>query len=64
MVTIHWDSLVGPIEGPFTGEVRAMTFLSHGTDETLGFLQERLEKDPSLRIATLPRYEEVVLFSE
>ncbi len=62
VILIHWDTLTGPIDGPFTGEVRAATFLSSGTDETRAFLEAKLARDPELRFKTLPRYEEVVLF--
>ena len=33
IIPIHWDSLTGPIEGPFTGPVRAAGFLGGGADE-------------------------------
>jgi L-ascorbate metabolism protein UlaG (beta-lactamase superfamily) len=59
---IHWDSLMGPIEGPFTGERRIATFLSGDGDRTLDFLKQKEATIPGLRFATLPRYEEVVLF--
>lgn len=62
VVPIHWDSLTGPIEGPFTGPVRAATFLSSGGDETLAFLKEKEAANPDLQFATLPRYDPVVLF--
>jgi L-ascorbate metabolism protein UlaG (beta-lactamase superfamily) len=62
VILIHWDSLMGPIEGPFTGEVRAASFLSSGIGETRSFLEERLEQSPGLRFRTLPRFDPVVLF--
>ncbi|MBJ21491.1 MAG: MBL fold metallo-hydrolase [bacterium] len=62
VVLIHWDALTGPIEGPFTGEVRAASFLSSGSEETRTFLEEKRARDPQLRFRTLPRYDEVVLF--
>jgi L-ascorbate metabolism protein UlaG (beta-lactamase superfamily) len=62
LIPIHWDSLTGPIEGPFTGPVRAAGFLGGGGEETLGFLLEKQSQDPALRFETLPRYDEVVLF--
>jgi L-ascorbate metabolism protein UlaG (beta-lactamase superfamily) len=62
VIAIHWDSLTGPIEGPFTGSVRAASFLSGGSDLTLDFLEAKLRANPSLSMTTLPRYEEVVLF--
>ena len=60
IVPIHWDSLTGPIEGPFTGNLRAAGFLSSGSEETLAFLQAK--DAPPLEFLTLPRYDEVVLF--
>ena len=62
VIPIHWDSLMGPIEGPFTGELRAASFLSSEGGQTLAFLREKLASSPGLRIETLPRYDEVVLF--
>ncbi len=62
IIPIHWDSLTGPIEGPFTGEIRAASFLSGDGDRTLDFLKEKQGAIPGLRITTLPRYDEVVLF--
>ena len=62
LIPIHWDSLTGPIEGPFTGEVRAAGFLSEGTDRTLEFLRRKLAESPGLQVGTLPRYEPVELF--
>jgi len=62
LVPIHWDSLTGPIEGPFTGPVRAAGFLASGTDETLAFLKEREAASPGVVFQTLPRYGKVVLF--
>ncbi len=62
VIPIHWDSLMGPIEGPFTGELRVASFLSSDGDQTLDFLREKIASSPGLRIETLPRYDEVVLF--
>ena len=62
VVPIHWDSLTGPIEGPFTGPVRAAGFLSEGTHRTLAFLREKAAAHPEIRLLTLPRYDPVVLF--
>lgn len=62
VIPVHWDSLMGPIEGPFVGEVRASSLLSSDGDRTLAFLKQKLTETPGLRIATLPRYDEVVLF--
>jgi L-ascorbate metabolism protein UlaG (beta-lactamase superfamily) len=62
VIPIHWDSLTGPIEGPFTGPVRAAAFLSEGSDRTLAFLKEKEAASPVIRFLTLPRYDPVVLF--
>lgn len=62
IIPIHWDSLTGPIDGPFTGPVRAARFLSAGTHRTLDFLRARAEADDGLHLVTLPRYDPVVLY--
>lgn len=62
VIAIHWDSLTGPIDGPFTGTVRAGSILSSGSDMTRSFLEERRAATPGLQLSTLPRYDEVVLF--
>jgi L-ascorbate metabolism protein UlaG (beta-lactamase superfamily) len=62
VIPIHWDSLTGPIEGPFTGPVRGAAFLARATKETLAFLKEKGAAQPELVFQTLPRYDEVVLF--
>lgn len=62
VVPIHWDSLTGPIEGPFTGPVRVAGFLAEGSDLTRAFLEEKAAAHPGIELATLPRYEPVVLF--
>ena len=62
VIPIHWDSLTGPIEGEFTGEVRGASILSGGLEHTRSFLEKKLAEEGSLRMTTLPRYEEVVLF--
>ena len=62
VIPIHFDSLTGPIEGPFSGEVRAGSFLSGGGDGMRGFLEAKLASNPGMRFMTLPRYDEVVLF--
>jgi len=62
IIAIHWDSLTAPTEGRMTGEVRAAAFLSNGSGQTRTFLEEKLATQPGLRIKTLPRFEEVVLF--
>ena len=62
VVPIHWDSLVGPIEGPFTGKLRSMRFLSGGSKLTLEFLRRKAAANPNLEFTTLPRYDPVALF--
>jgi L-ascorbate metabolism protein UlaG (beta-lactamase superfamily) len=62
VIPIHYDSLTGPIEGPFRGPVTAMAFLSSGLDNTLPFLQAKAREYPDLAFQTLPRYAEVVVF--
>lgn len=61
IIPIHWDSLTGPIEGPFLGPVRAAGFLAAGSDEALVFLKEQAAAHPDVAFETLPRYGEVVL---
>jgi L-ascorbate metabolism protein UlaG (beta-lactamase superfamily) len=62
IIPIHWDSLTGPIEGPFTGMVRAAGLLSKGSEELLPFLQAKEVANPNIEFLTLPRYAPVVLF--
>jgi L-ascorbate metabolism protein UlaG (beta-lactamase superfamily) len=62
VIPIHWDSLTGPIEGPFRGPARALGFLSGGNAETLAFLKQKEAANPQIAFQTLPRYEPVVLF--
>jgi L-ascorbate metabolism protein UlaG (beta-lactamase superfamily) len=62
IIPIHWDSLTGPIEGPFTGAVRAAGFLSKGGELGLEFLQNKERANPKLHFMTLPRFDPVVLY--
>jgi hypothetical protein len=62
LVPIHFDSLTGPLAGPFTGPARAVALLSGGPKELLGFLQGKAAENPQLEFVTLPRFEEVLLF--
>ncbi len=62
VVPIHWDSLTGPIDGPFTGMVRAAALLSEGSDQLLPFLQAKAAANPTIDFLTLPRFAPVVLF--
>ena len=63
VIPIHWDALTGPIEGPFTGAVRAAGFLAKGSDQTLTFLKAKADGAPQLRFMTLPRFDPVVLYA-
>ena len=62
VIPIHWDALFGPIEGPFTGSLRAASFLAAGSENTIEFLRGKEAAHPELTFATLPRYEPVVLY--
>ena len=62
VIPIHYDSLTGPIEGPFRGPVMAMAFLSSGLENTLPFLREKARENPGIIFQTLPRYDQIVLF--
>ncbi len=62
VIPIHFDSLTGPLAGPFTGPARAVAFLSGGLEELRGFLQGKAAGNPRLEFVTLPRFEEVLLF--
>ena len=62
IIPIHWDSLTGPIEGPFRGSVRIQGALADGTDKMLAFLKAKEAQHPEIQFNTLPRYDPVVLF--
>ena len=62
VIPIHFDSLTAPVEGPFRGSVKAISFVSGGLENTLSFLQQKEADNPHLRFHTLPRFDEVVLF--
>lgn len=62
VIPIHYDSLTGPIEGPFRGPSNAEAFLAGGLENTRLFLEQMAADNPSLRFNTLPRFDEVVLF--
>ena len=63
VIPIHWDSLTGPIEGPFTGPVRAVGMVANGGGPVaLEFLKEKKSSQPELEFSTLPRFDEIVLF--
>ncbi len=62
VIPIHYDSLTGPIEGPFKGQSVVLGVLSGGEENTLPFLKAKEAAHPDLTFETLPRYDEVVLF--
>jgi L-ascorbate metabolism protein UlaG (beta-lactamase superfamily) len=62
VIPIHWDSLTGPIEGPFTGMVRGAALLSKGDEKLFSFLKAKQTANPEIQFLTLPRYTPVVLF--
>jgi L-ascorbate metabolism protein UlaG (beta-lactamase superfamily) len=62
VILIHWDSLTGPIQGPFTGMVRAAGLFSKGSDQVRSFLELKAAENPQIQFITLPRYQPVVLF--
>ena len=62
VIPIHWDSLTGPAEGPFTGQVRAAALIAGSSDKTLDFLKAKASANPDIEFVTLPRFEPVVLF--
>jgi L-ascorbate metabolism protein UlaG (beta-lactamase superfamily) len=61
VIPIHWDSLTGPIDGPFTGEVRLANMLAPGAADCLAFLKDRERSNPGMTFMTLPRFAPVVL---
>lgn len=62
VIPIHYDSLTAPVEGPFQGPVNAEAFLAGGLENTRLFLEQKQADNPDLRLSTLPRFDEVVLF--
>ena len=65
VIPIHWDALMGPATGPFTGSVRASSLVnSSGAKQTLEFLKEKEARHREIRFSTLPRFDEIVLFQE
>jgi len=62
VVLIHWDSLTGPAEGPFTGPVRGAALLSAREDRTRAYLEAKAAEQPERTFSTLPRYDAVTLF--
>lgn len=63
VIPIHWDSLTGPTEGPFTGTIRVAALLTNdGTPLTLEFLKQQESNHAELQFPTLPRFDEIVLF--
>jgi len=62
VIPIHWDGLMGPIEGPFRGPLRVVALAIGGGEGTLAFLKKQEAAHPEIRIETLPRYAPVALF--
>ena len=63
VIPVHWDSLTGPAQGPFTGPLRAAGLLANGGGpKTLEFLKQKENSHPELQFSTLPRFDEIVLF--
>jgi hypothetical protein len=54
--------LTGPAEGPFTGQVRAASWIAGGAAETRAFLEKKDRDNPDIEFVTLPRFDPVVLF--
>jgi L-ascorbate metabolism protein UlaG (beta-lactamase superfamily) len=64
VIPIHYDSLTAPLAGPFRGPSNAEALLGGDPEDTLRFLQHKQAANPALRFATLPRFDEVVLFDQ
>jgi L-ascorbate metabolism protein UlaG (beta-lactamase superfamily) len=62
VIPIHFDSLTGPVAGPFTGQVKLMALISGDREGTLSFLRNKAAANPNLQFSTFPRFDEVVLF--
>ncbi len=62
VIPIHYDSLTGPIEGPFKGQSIVLGLLSGGEENTLPFLKSKQAAHPYLTFQTLPRYDKVMLY--
>ena len=62
VMLIHWDSLTTPITDEFRGPLRGRALVAKGTRSTLDFLKMKEEQNPSIKLGTLPRFGEVVLF--
>jgi hypothetical protein len=66
VIPIHWDSLTGPIEGEFTGMMRLFSKIIGGSDnpETIPEFFNTKAQQQGIKLITLPRYDEVVLFGD
>lgn len=62
VIPVHWDSLTGPLDGPFTGEVRIAGLVAGGEAQTLAFLRDKAAQFPQIAFQTLPRFAPVTLF--
>ena len=62
VIPIHYDSLLGPLEGPVRGPLLAETLFSDGSAETLAFLERQAADNPGIEFLTLPRFDRVLLY--
>ncbi len=61
IIPVHWDSLIGPIEGPFTGEIRLASLFSGNPELVREFIDSKIAAHPEISWNTLPRYRLVVI---
>ncbi len=61
IIPIHWDSLLGPTDEPFTGEIRLASLLAGDAAELKAFMLEKAAAHPEMAWHTLPRYRPVVI---
>ncbi len=66
VIPIHWDSLTGPIVGEFTGMMRLFGKLIGAAEdpEVIPEFINRKAQEQDVKVITLPRYDEVVLFDK
>ncbi len=62
VIPVHYDSLTAPLEGAFRGQVAALALVEGSGEATLEFLREQEAANPHIKLQTLPRFEQVVLF--
>lgn len=61
IIPVHWDSLIGPIEGPFTGEIKLASLFLGNTELLREFIDSKIAAHPDISWNTLPRYRPVVI---